>query len=142
MGPEGGGGWFWGDDWNKNLVFGAPDDPMQVVSKTKLGKVTENLWQQEDIKPEEIPEGLQNEIKQYGAVTVALRDVRNSIGKDRQQWQFDLEVELQSLRDTGAIESVTHRPRGKQVLPMKVVSTLKPIPGLTTKKKKARVCVR
>ena len=48
---------------------------------------------------------------------------------------------MQSLRDTGAIEMVTHVPRGKQVLPMKVVLTLKPEPGLTTKKKKARVCV-
>ena len=36
---------------------------------------------------------------------------------------------------------VTHVPRGKQVLHMKVVLTLKPEPGLTTKKKKARVCV-
>ena len=34
-----------------------------------------------------------------------------------------------------------HVPRGKQVLPMKVVLTLKPVPGVTTKKKKARVCV-
>ena len=47
---------------------------------------------------------------------------------------------MQSLRDTGAIEMVTHVPRGKQVLHMKVVLTLKPEPGLTTKKK-ARVCV-
>ena len=67
---------------------------------------------------------------------MSLRDVRNSIGKDRQQWQLALESELQSLRDTGAIEMVTHVPRGKQVLPMKVVLTLKPELGLTTKKKK------
>ena len=45
------------------------------------------------------------------------------------------------MRDKGAIETVTHVPRGKQVLPMKVVLTLKPELGLTTKKKKARVCV-
>ena len=143
MGPEGGGGWFWEEDWKveEKPTLDNPDDPMQVVSKLKLAKVTDNLWQQEDIKPEEIPEGLQNEIKQYGAVMVALRDVRNSIGKDRQQWQLALEAELQSLRDSGAIEAVTHVPRSKQVLPMKVVLTLKPVPGLTTKKKKARVCV-
>ena len=116
---------------------------MAVVStvQTKLAKITEKLWQQEDIKPEEIPEGLQDEIKESGAIAVPLRDVRNSIGKDRQQWQLALESELQSLRDTGAIETVTHVPRGKQVLPMKVVLTLKPVPGLTTKKKKARVSV-
>ena len=67
--------------------------------------------------------------------------MRNSIGKDRQQWHLALESELQSLRDTGAIETVTHVPRDKQILPMKVVLTLKPVPGLSTKKKKARVCV-
>ena len=66
--------------------------------------------------------------------------MRDSIGKDRQHWHLALEAELQSLRDTGAIETVTHVPRGKQVLLMKVVLTLKPVPGLTTKKK-ARVCV-
>ena len=48
---------------------------------------------------------------------------------------------MQSLRDIGAIETVKHVPRGKQVLPMKVVLTLKPVPGLSTKKKKARVCM-
>ena len=114
---------------------------MEVVSAVQLARITENLWQQEDIKPEEIPEGLQDEIKDSGAIMVTLRDVHNSIGKDRQQWHLALESELQSLRDTGAIETVTHVPRGKQILPMKVVLTLKPIPGLTTKKKKARVCV-
>ena len=62
-------------------------------------KISENLWQQEDIKPEEIPEGLQDEIKESGAIAVTLRDVRNSIGKDRQQWHLALESELQSLRD-------------------------------------------
>ena len=55
--------------------------------------------------------------------------------------QNALESELQSLRDTGAIEPVQHVPHGKQVLPMKVVLTLKPMPGIAFKKKKARVCV-
>ena len=36
---------------------------------------------------------------------------------------------------------VTHVPRGASILPMKVVLTLKPQKGLTTKKKKARACV-
>ena len=40
-----------------------------------------------------------------------LRDVRDSIGKDRQQWHLALEAELQSLRDTGAIETVTRATR-------------------------------
>ena len=80
-------------------------------------------------------------MKQSGAIAVSLKDVRNSIGKDRQEWRLALEAELQSLQDTGAIEAVTHAPRGKQVLPMKAVLTLKPIEGVKTKRKKARVCI-
>ena len=114
---------------------------MEVVSAVQLAKFSENLWQQEDIKPEEIPEALQDEIRESGAIAVTLRDVRNSIGKDRQQWHLALASELQSLRDTGAIETVTHVPRDKQILPVKIVLTLKPVPGLSTKKKRARVCV-
>merc|ERR1711867_349856 len=141
MGPEGGGGWYWGQDWDKPMVFGRPDNPMEVLSKVQLAKIGEKLWNEEEIKPEEIPQGLQEEIRESGAITVALRDVRTSIGKDRQQWKLALEAELQSLMDTGAIATVKHVPRNKQILPMKVVLTLKPQPGLTTKKKKARVCV-
>ena len=63
MGPEGGGGWFWLDESNKESTTRTQDDPMEVVSAVKLNKITENLWQQEDIKPEEIPEGLQEEKK-------------------------------------------------------------------------------
>ena len=41
MGPEGGGGWFWQVD----TALDEPDDPMQVVSKIKMARVTDNLWQ-------------------------------------------------------------------------------------------------
>ena len=99
------------------------------------------MWEQQQIRPEEIPAELQDEIKESGQVSVTLRDVRHSIGKDRQQWSLALESELQSLRDSGAVQTVQHVPRGKQVLPMKVVLTLKPVPGVLTKKKKARVCL-
>ena len=118
-----------------------PDDPMELVSLVQLSKISDNLWQEEDIKQEENPEGWQEEIRESGAISVALRDVRQSIGKDRQEWKVALEAELQSLRDTGAIVPVTHVPRGASILPMKVVLTLKPQKGLTTKKKKARACV-
>ena len=59
MGPEGAGGWYWLDDSNKESTTGTQDDPMEVVSVAPMNKVTENLWQQEDIKPEENPERLQ-----------------------------------------------------------------------------------
>ena len=39
-------------------------------------KISDNLWQEEDIKQEEIPEGLQEEIRESGAIAVALKDVR------------------------------------------------------------------
>ena len=107
----------------------------------KKARISEKLWQDEDMKSEEMPADLKEELKESGQVTATLRDVRNSIGKDRQQWQLALESELQSLRDTGAIQTVPHVPHGKQILPMKVVLTLKPVPGESTKKKKARVCV-
>ena len=143
MGFEGGEGWMWGEDAEKDLYFGPQDDPMAVVSRinAQTAKITENLWEQQQIRPEEIPSELQDEIKESGQVSVTLRDVRHSIGKDRQQWFLALESELQSLRDIGAIQIVQHVPRGKQVLPMKVVLTLKLAPGVLTKKKKARVCV-
>ena len=99
--------------------------------------MTTNCGRAEEIKLEEIPK----ELKESGAITVSLKDVRNSIGKDRAQWKFALETELNSLMEIGAIHRVKHAPKGVQVLPMKVVLTLKPVPGMTTKKKKARVCV-
>merc|ERR1711989_89995 len=142
MGPEGGGGWYWGDDWDNSLKEENPGDPMEtVLSKVQLAQIGEKLWKEDEIKPEEIPKRIQDEIKESGAITVPLKDVRNSIGKDRQEWKLALDAELHSLRHTGTITRVTHVPRDKQILPMKVVLTLKPQPGLTTKKKKARICV-
>ena len=41
----------------------------------------------------------------------------------------------------GAVFPIRHLPRGVQVLPMKMVLTLKPQPGTHLKKKKARACV-
>ena len=143
MGFEGGEGWMWGDDAEEDSDFRPHDDPMAVVSRVQAhkAKITDHLWVQQQIRPEEIPTELQEDIKESGQMSVTLRDVRHSIGKDRQQWCLALESELQSLKDTGAIQTVQHVPRGKQVLPMKVVLTLKPVPGVLTKKKKARVCV-
>ena len=77
-------------------------------------------------------------MKESGAIDVSLRDVKNSIGKDRAGWKLALEGELNSLMETGAVFPVRHIPRGVQVLPMKVVLTLKPQPGTPLKKEKAR----
>ena len=75
-----------------------PDDPMEVVSKVQilLSKISDNLWQEEDIRKEEIPDEIQEEIRESGAITVPLRDVRQTIGKDRQEWKLALEAEFQS----------------------------------------------
>ena len=118
MGPEGDPmiAWNWGKEENQLEPAGPQDDPMAIVSevKVRLDKISDKIWQQEETKPEEIPEILQNEMKESGAIAVKLRDVRNSIGKDRQQWHLALESELQSLRDTGATETVQHVPRGNK----------------------------
>ena len=97
----------------------------------------DKLWEAEQVKPEEIPEAL----KESGAINVSLRDVRNSIGKDRAGWKLVLEAELHSLMETGSVWVTRHVPKGVQVLPMKMVLTLKPQPGTYLKKKKARACV-
>ena len=44
-----------------------------------------------------------------------------------------LEAELNSLMETGAVFPVRHVPKGVQVLPMKMVLTLKPQPGTPEK---------
>ena len=104
---------MWGDDAEKDLDFRPHDDPMAVVSRVQAhqAKITDNLWDQQQIRPEEIPTDLQEEIKESGQVAVTFRDVRQSIGKDRQQWTLALESELQSLKDTGAIEPVSRESK-------------------------------
>ena len=71
-------------NWSNQPQPDDPDDPMEVVSKVQLSKISENLWNEEDIRQEEIPDRIQEEIRESGAITVPLRDVRQSIGKDRQ----------------------------------------------------------
>ena len=128
-------------EWNAWDEF-PPDDPFSQVVKKNVAQIMkakfdDNLWENEDIKQEEIPD----ELKESGAINVSLKDVKNSIGKDRAAWKLALEGELNSLQETGAVVKVKHVPRGVQVLPMKVVLTLKPVPGTHLKKKKARGCV-
>lgn len=112
------------------------DDPLATLSlatvvKGRKTRVGDTLWEEGDLKPEEVPE----ELTGSGAIAVSLRDVRNSIGKEREQWKLASHSELQSLKEAGAIHEVAHVRRGMQVLPMKVVLTRKPVPGITTKKK-------
>ena len=107
------------------------------LAKALKARSDDKLWEIDELQPEEIPE----ELKESGAIIVSLRDVRNSIGKDRAQWKLVLEAEYNSLLETSAVWPVRHVPKGAEVLPMKMVLTLKPIPGSTLKKKKARACV-
>ena len=139
MGVEGGEGWYWNRDNAQGEAINVAACVNRVVNSTHVmkAKFDSKLWDTEEIKEDEIPEAL----KESGAIPVKLKDVRNSIGKDRAQWKLALEAELNSLRETGAIHEVKHVPKGVQVLPMKMVLTLKPEPGMETKKKKARVCV-
>ena len=91
---------FWGADADKELDFRPHDDPMAVVTLVQAHQahIKDNLQEQEQIRPEEIPQDLMTEIKESGQVAVTLKDVRQSIGKDRAQWKLALENELESLR--------------------------------------------
>ena len=76
MGPEGGLPWH-GKPF-EDSTQGQNDDPMAITNAV-------NISPDEDIKSEEIPGGIKAEMKQSGAITVSLKDVRNRIGKDRQE---------------------------------------------------------
>ena len=76
--------------------------------------------------------------KETGAITLELKDVRNAIGHEREDWRNAMDAELQSLRRNGVIHEVVHVPRNEQVLPLKMVHTLKPIEGTTRRKKESR----
>ena len=43
MGPEGGGGWFYNQGWWNPPGLDKPDDPMEVISKVQLAKISDNL---------------------------------------------------------------------------------------------------
>ena len=105
-------------------------DPLAVLRNIDTN-LEEEWSKREEFLPTQIPE----ELKESGAVIVSLRDVRNSIGRDREGWKIALDSELQSLLDAGAIHAVKHLPSNALILPMKVVLTLKPIPGSKVKMK-------
>ena len=90
----------------------APDDPfakesvMKNIAKAMRTKFDDKLWDAEEVKPDEVPE----ELKESGAITVNLKDVKNSIGKDRAGWKLALEGELNSLVETGGVFPARHLP--------------------------------
>ena len=59
--------------------------------------------------------------KDSSAIPVDLKDVKNSIGTDREEWKLSLHSELQSLYDHGAIEDIQrdHLPKipARDILP-------------------------
>ena len=86
MGFEGGEGWYWNDTGNTIVKTEALDDPLAnlslvTVAKVVKARVDDTLWEEEDLKPEEVPDKL----KESGAIALSLRDVRGCIGKDREQ---------------------------------------------------------
>ena len=128
-GFEGGEGLFWNNTGEDKVWNTAPlDDPFAPVVSDAVARATkvkfdERLWEEEELKPEDLPDD-QEDVKESGAITVTLKGVSDSKGKGRTQWKLAVEAELQSLREAGAIHTVTHVPKGKKVLPMKVVLTL------------------
>ena len=70
---------------------------------------------------------------------MSLQDVRNSIGRNREEWKIAIDAELNSLKETNSIHSVTEIPEGATVLPMKLVATLKFKDRSPIRKKKSRI---
>ena len=51
---------------------------------------------------------LSEDFSDSGAIGVPLQDVRRAIGPDREAWKTALDAELDSLRQSGAFDVVTH----------------------------------
>ena len=60
---------------------------MEAIANVMKVNFDEKLWDAEEMKPEDAPDDL----KESGAINVKLKDVRNSIGRDRAQWKLALE---------------------------------------------------
>ena len=52
-------------------------------------------------------EGLPDDFKEAGAIPVSLKDVKNSIGRDREGRRIAIDAELNSLKETNSIQSIT-----------------------------------
>ena len=126
LGFEGGVGWQDEDSPLKVYNTDPLDDPFSEVSIKEAAKkikatIDDQLWEREDIRPEGIPE----QLKEVGAILVSMKDIKNSIGKQRERWRLAMLNELQSLYEKDAVHAVRHLPKGAKVLPMKIVASLK-----------------
>ena len=142
LGVEGGVGWQDENSPGQASKAKLQEDPfsdnfIKAAAKKIKAKVDDRLWEQEDLKPEEIPE----QLKEVGAILVAMKDIKNSIGKQRERWRIAMLNELQSLYDKDAVQPVVHLPKGATVLPMKIVATLKNILNSVLRTEKIRGCV-
>ncbi|WP_353239609.1 reverse transcriptase domain-containing protein [Limnohabitans sp.] len=81
-------------------------------------------------------------MKDSGAITVPLKDVRHAVGRDYEDWKAAMQAEYETLKEKGAIEEVPAGQVTGQVIPMKIVATLKPtdVPGIKKKKIRTVVC--
>ena len=66
MGWAGGEGFMWGPDRDKVKYYG--DDPLAVLSEVQMkqARISDRLWQDEEVKSEEMPPGLRDELKESG----------------------------------------------------------------------------
>ena len=54
--------------------------------------------------------------------------MKECIGRDREEWRAVLDDELQSLYKRGAVHEVDQALDGREILQMKMVVALKPVP--------------
>ena len=84
--------------------------------------------------------------KETGIQTVKMREIKDSVGHQREEWRLAMQKEVDSLRDTESFEVLsqaeTKHMNVRTVLPMKLVTGIKhdAATGQTKKKVRCVVC--
>ena len=100
------GGVSWQDENSPLKVYSTDplDDPFSELSikaaaKKIKARIDDLFGEREDLKPEEIPE----QLKEVGAILVSMKDIKNSIGHQRERWRIAMLSELQPLCEKDAV---------------------------------------
>ena len=83
--------------------------------------------------------------KENGITPIPLKQVRSTVGNDREDWRFAMQAEVDSLREHNTFEVATseelRKVHAREILPMKLATGIKADSLTQQKKKKARAVV-
>ena len=83
--------------------------------------------------------------KENGIQLTTMKEVRQSVAAEREQWRLAMQAEVDSLRDNSTFEVATsgelRKLRPADILPMKLVTGIKRDAVAGTEKKKVRAVV-